>query len=64
MGQTKPSNFLVMWPRTKEAYMMVDSRSTNSFIHDQLAASIHGKTILPRLIQSRFANGSIILCTH
>lgn len=48
----------------QQVYMLIDSGSTNTFISEQLAASMPGWTPLHHPIQVRVANGSLIPCNH
>ena len=44
--------------------MLVDSRSTNCFISEHLAAAAFRKMPLQQPVTVRVANGDMLLCTH
>ena len=47
-----------------EVLLLVDSRSSHSFIREQLAVSISGWIELSNPMRVRVANGNILMCTH
>jgi len=48
----------------QNAYMLVDSGSTTSFISQQLASHISGHSALEQPVQVKVANGNTLPCTH
>lgn len=48
----------------QEVFMLVDSRSSNCFISEELAARFEGKRALANPVPVKVADGNIIECTH
>jgi hypothetical protein len=48
----------------QEVFMLVDSRSTHSFITEFVAQKTHPWTELAVLVQVQVANGEKLVCTH